>query len=291
MNEITTGNYASVDFPDATETSLADYYPTDSYSTTLNNCVIQHLNEIKEKNPQIQNVNWRKRFREFLLTKNGKLLEFLTTRLQKHPVLGPVELLFQRFSKATHTNKTLKDVILDISGNVLETVENSCIEKGFLPLEKYTEQTTFLMEQYKYTSEKILDKEKLLKIKLLNLDSIQDKLNMLTNLHKNEHYNSLMESMERYIETTFNENSIEEDYNAIIEEYHKFIELREVIKTIRTVDVTEKEPLCSICFDDTIQFAFVPCGHTFCSTCTKKQSLSCSICRGMVREIVKLYFT
>ena len=114
---------------------------------------------------------------------------------------------------------------------------------------------------------------------------------MLTNLSRNEHYDSLMQSMEKYIETTFNENNIEEDYNAVIEEYRKFIELRDVIKTIRTVDVSEKEPLCSICFDDTIQFAFVPCGHTFCNNCTKKQVLSCSICRGMVREIVKLYFT
>lgn len=290
MNDLTTANFASPDFPDAFETSLADY-PLDSYSTTLNNCVIQHLNEINDKNISNNNINWRKRYREFLLTKNNKLLEFLTTRIEKHPVLGPVENFFAKFSRQTHSNKTLKDIILDISANTLETVENSCIEKELLPLNKYVEQTTFLMDQYRYISEKIIDKEKLLKIKLSNLDSIQSKLNMLTNLNRNEHYDSLMETMEKYIETTFNENNIEEEYNSIIEEYRKFIEIRDVIKSIRTVDSIEKEPLCSICFDDTIQYAFVPCGHTFCNNCAKKQLLNCSICRGTIREIVKLYFT
>jgi hypothetical protein len=293
-NDLTSGNFASVDFPDATEISLADY-PIDSYSTTLNNCVIQHLNEIREKNPTShsinQNINWKKRFREFILTKNNKLLEFLTTRLEKHPVLGPVEVLFAKFSKQTHTNRTIKDVVLDMSANVLETIDNSCVEKGWLPLDKYAEQTQYLMDQYKIITEKILDKEKLLKIKLVNLDSIQTKLNSLITLNQNEHYNSLMESMEKYMETTFDENSIEEDYNSIIEEYRRFLSIREIIRTIRTIESTEKEPLCSICFDDTIQYAFAPCGHTFCSTCTKKQVLNCSICRGHIREIVKIYFT
>jgi hypothetical protein len=290
MNDLTSGNFASADFPDATETSLADY-PIDSYSTTLNNCVIQHLTEIKEKIPVTQNTNWKKRMREFILTKNNKLLEFLTTRLEKHPVLGPVEVFFSKFSKPTHFNRTIKEVSLDISANVLETIDNSCVENGYLPLNKYEEQTIFLMDQYKTITEKILDKEKLLKIKLLNLDSIQTKVNSLITLKRNEHYDALMENMEKYMELTFNDNSIEEDYNSIIEEYRKFLSLRNIIKTIRTIESTEKEPLCSICFDDTIQYAFSPCGHTYCSTCTKKQSLNCSICRGQIREIVKLYFT
>ena len=55
MNDLTTANFASPDFPDAFETSLS-YYPLDSYSTTLNNCVIQHLNEIKDKNISNNNI-------------------------------------------------------------------------------------------------------------------------------------------------------------------------------------------------------------------------------------------
>ena len=42
MNDLTSGNFASADFPDATEISLADY-PIDSYSTTLKIC--RNLNQ------------------------------------------------------------------------------------------------------------------------------------------------------------------------------------------------------------------------------------------------------
>ena len=292
MSRLTSGTFASPDFPDANDISLVDY-PVDSYSSILNNCISQHLNEIREKKPiqESSTVNWRKRFREFLTTKNGKLLEFLTTRLEKHPVLGPVENLLSKFSKETHIGKSMKDVCLDISSNVIDTIENACVERGLLPLEKYTEQTLFLMEQYKFICEKILDKEHLLKMKLTNLDSIQSKLNPLLNLNQNEHYDSLMESMEKYMNVVFEENYIESDYNEIIDEYRKFLQLRDIIKTIRTIESTEKEPLCTICFDNTIQYAFTPCGHTFCNNCSRRQVLNCSVCRQQIREIVKLYFT
>lgn len=292
MNRFTSGTYASPDFPDANDIPLVDY-PIDSYSAILNNCMSQHLNEIREKTPTAQGsetIQWRKRFRDFLNTKNSKLLEFITTRLEKHPVLGPLENLLLKFSKENHIGKTIKDICLDISGNC-ETIENHCIEKGFLPLDKYSEQTQFLMEQYKISCEKILDKEHLLKIKLTNLDSIQSKLNNLLTLKENPHYNALMESMEKYMESIFEENSIESDYEEIIDEYRRFLELRNIIKTIRTVEATEKEPLCSICFDNTIQYAFSPCGHTFCQNCSKRQTLNCSVCRQNIREIIKLYFT
>jgi len=37
--------------------------------------------------------------------------------------------------------------------------------------------------------------------------------------------------------------------------------------------------------------AIVPCGHTFCGGCAKKQNTNCYICRGQIRERIKLYFT
>ena len=82
-----------------------------------------------------------------------------------------------------------------------------------------------------------------------------------------------------------------ETYNEIMDEYRKFIALREVLQVVRKRELKEVEPLCTICFNDTISYAFVPCGHTFCQTCVKKQSLSCSICRSSVRERLKLFLS
>lgn len=215
--------------------------------------------------------------------------------IKTHPVLGPAELFLQRFGKKTinFNSQTIREVIFDISNNIdpLDELNALCISQEFLPIQKHMEQSKFLMEQYKLVAEKILDKENLLAMKLTSLDTIQTKVNGILSLSKNEHYTLLMESIEKYLEKVFEENQIEPEYNEIIDNYRKFIHLREIMRTIRFSDSYEKEPICTICFDSKISHAFVPCGHTFCGNCLKKQSLNCSICRTIVRDRVKLYFS
>lgn len=292
-------SYASANFPDANEVSLYDYSMSldTNYSTAVNNAMIKHINEVKEKTENVTSsitTNWKRKFRDFLITKNTKLLEFLTAKIKIHPVLGTVENFFQIFGKENinFNNQTLREIILDISGNanILDEINAVCLSKEMLPLAKYIEQTNFLMNEYKLTAEKIIDKENLLKIKLDTLNSIQGKLRTVLGVRRNEHYDELMISIEKYIDKEYEENTIEPEYKEIIENYRKFLQLRDIIKSIRSVDVSEKEPLCSICFDQTITSAFVPCGHTFCTNCSKKQAMACSVCRTPVRERIKIYF-
>jgi ATP-dependent Lon protease len=228
-----------------------------------------------------------------LINKNSKLLEFINCKLKNHPVLSSTENFFQRFSKVNvKSNQSLRDIVLDISSNnISEEMDTLCSSNEFLTLPRYIEQTKFIIEQYKLVADKILDEENLLKIKLSTLDSIQNKINSIQSLSHNEHYEELMNITEKYIGKIFDENNIEKDYNEIIANYRKFFYLREVIKTIRLPELTEKEPLCSICFNDQIQYTFNPCGHTFCSNCTKKQFNSCSICRTHISERIKIFFT
>ena len=292
-----TAPFGPADFPDANEVSLSQYSFSEetSYSIAIDNAITKHFNEIKEKQDQsitVQN-SWKKRIREFLVTKSSKLLEFLSCKLKNHPVLSSTENFFQKFSKTNiKYNQSLRDIILDVSSNnISEEMDALCISNEYLTLPRYIEQTKFIMEKYKLVSEKILDQENLLKIKLSSLDSLQNKITGIQTISHNEYYEELMNSTEKYIGKIFEENNIEKDYNEIIENYRKFLYLREIIKTIRLPELTEKEPLCSICFSEQIQYALVPCGHTYCSNCTKKQFTSCSICRSSISDRVKIYFT
>ena len=147
------------------------------------------------------------------------------------------------------------------------------------------------MDEYKLAGDKILDKQNLLKHKLDAIDLIQAKLKNIVVISENPHYNELMEVSQKYLDKVYEDNAIEQDYSMLMDEYRKFLVLRDILKTIRTVDVSEKEPLCTICFADTIQHAFVPCGHTFCGTCVRKQSNVCAVCRTNIRDRVKLYFS
>jgi len=290
-------SFASADFPDANETSLYDFsiaFET-NYSNAVNNAVFKHYNEIKEKtSSELLSTVWKRRFRDFLLVKNRALLEFLATKIKSHPVLGPVEHFINSFGKKdlNINQQSIRDIVFDLSNTVISDEYNAiCISKDLVTVEKYIEQTKFFMDEYKLSGEKILDKQDLIKRKLDSIDLIQAKLNGIFTTKENEHYNELMEVTQKYLSKVYDENMIENDYNEIMGEYKKFLYLRDVIKTIRTIDISEKEPLCSICFNESVHHAFVPCGHTFCNTCVKRQTSICAICRANIRDRVKLYFT
>ena len=296
MTGIAYSVFSPADFPDSNDVSLSQisFIQETSYSTAIDSAITKHLNEIKSKQDQSVSVQtaWKKRIREFLITKNSKILEFLTCKLKSHPVLSLTDNFFQKFSNTKYNQQTLYDVILDVScNNITDEFNALCLSNEYLTLPKYVEQTKYIIEQYKLVAEKILDKENLLKIKVTSLDSLHNKLNVIQTISHNEHYEELMIATEKYIGKIFEENKIQEDYEDIIEHYRKYYYLREVLKTIRMPELIEKEPLCSVCFDETVSYAFVPCGHTFCPTCTKKQFSTCSVCRSNINDRVKIYFT
>lgn len=282
--------FASVDSPDSNEPNL-DLTNDSSYNIAINNAMNKHLSELKNK--ETVSTIWKKKFREFLLTKNNKIIEFLTTKQKSHPLLSPCETFFYRFgTKHGGFDRTIKDVINDISNNEIENeINNSCISKEFETVEKYVEQTKYFMEQYKLYGDKIIDSEKLLKIKLDNLDIINKKLSSILNLGENEYLEELYKSTEKYLERVFNDLEIEKDYNEIINNYKRFMYYKNIVKLIRLSEVSEKEPLCSICFDETVSYTLVPCGHTYCNNCVLRQGISCALCRCTTREKVKIYFS
>lgn len=296
-NEIYNETYASADFPDAELARPLDFTYGEgvSYSLALTNAVSKHISEMKEKNNDSVDIIWKKKLREFLVLKNEKLLEFLTTKITNHPVLGKAEHFFQLFgTQHTYFNKnSIYEIVFDTSGTELNKniINKICLSNEFQSLDKYVEQTQFLLNMYKETVDKIINKELDLSIKLERFDLIYSNLKGLSKLSVNESYNQMMEGVQNYLEKLFEENEFEDIYNEIIDLYRKFLLLREILQVIRKRESVESEPLCTICFNDKVSYAFSPCGHTFCIGCVKKQSHSCSICRTSVKERIKIYFS
>jgi hypothetical protein len=289
--------YASADFPDAELGRPLDFSFGEgiSYSLALTNAVSKHISELREKNSDSIDTIWKKRFKEFLVSKNEKLLEFLTVKIKNHPILGKTEHFFQLFGTNNRyfNINTIQEIALDLSGaeSNKDIVNALCLSNEFQTIDKYVEQTQYLLNLYKECVDKILTKELDLSIKLEQFDSIHTNLKGLSKLTVNDSYNPMMEGVQNYLEKLFEENQFEETYNDIIESYRKFLLLREVLQVIRKRESVESEPLCTICFTDKVSYAFSPCGHTFCIGCVKKQSHSCSICRSSIRERVKIYFS
>jgi hypothetical protein len=101
----------------------------------------------------------------------------------------------------------------------------------------------------------------------------------------------LIDSFSKYTKEVFVTSNFENDYKELIELYKKWNIYKEIISYHHHFKTESEQPLCSICINETVSQVIVPCGHTFCSTCSKKQQISCYICRGNIREKVKLFFT
>jgi hypothetical protein len=110
-------------------------------------------------------------------------------------------------------------------------------------------------------------------------------------LKQNTEFFPLLESIKVYLNSIYEDNKVEQSYNELVQLYKKLFFLRESMQFFWMFESAQREPLCAICFQDPVQYALSPCGHTFCNNCCKKQMMQCYICRNSVRERIKLYFS
>lgn len=84
--------------------------------------------------------------------------------------------------------------------------------------------------------------------------------------------------------------------NRMIENLnHKCIILENQIAVLdnRYINKKEGNMQCSICMENQINTAFIPCGHTFCDRCItnniRMRGNSCFVCRRKVVNSLKIY--
>jgi hypothetical protein len=298
--------FSPADFLDAEETRPTELLldPTGNgistpYTTVVNNTLYRHLGEVREQNIPPSNIppSWRKKLREFMTTKNEDLLSFMSKRLPESSPLHRVENFMKKYGRAEGiitNNNGNKDKFIDISGAdrvlYLDDLETQLQEHGKSKYVEVIQQVKFMIDSYRETGEKIIQFENTLKSKLDLLDKAVTKLAAITNLGQNAAFPALIQSVQEYVNIIFEENQIEATYKELVQAYKKLFFLREALQFLWSLEGAQREPLCAICFNEPIQFALVPCGHTFCATCCKRQITACYICRVSVRERIKLFF-
>jgi hypothetical protein len=265
------------------------------YSQLVNNVFQRQVTEIKEKtiNPSPAPNNWRRRFREFMNTKNEDIVNFLKKPVGTQSALGRAEIFLQKFGRSDFvpTHSSLQTTFLDISGIAdLGKIETELKTIGPSSPKEILDQVRWLYDMYRIAGEECIKHENQLKIRLDILDKTYQKVISFYELPVNEESEKLAASVESFVKKIMEDHRIEEDYTKAVEAYRRFAALKEIIHFLRFTELTEKEPLCSICLTESVSFALVPCGHTLCGTCMKRQVHSCYMCRAAIRDRVKLYF-
>ena len=298
-----TYQYAPADFLDAEETRPTELLldPTGfgistPYTTVTMNSLSKHLQEVKEvqQNPAVLQNSWKRKLREFLLTKHEDLFSFLTKNVPETSPLSRVDAFMKRFGRPDFQSSATREKIIDMSQEgqyYMKSLDDDLKAHGSSSYLEIIHQTKFIMDKYKQTGEDIIRVEATLRTKLDILDKAQQKLLGIMELKQNTEFFPLLESIKVYLNSIYEDNKVEQSYNELVQLYKKLFFLRESMQFFWMFESAQREPLCAICFQDPVQYALSPCGHTFCNNCCKKQMMQCYICRNSVRERIKLYFS
>lgn len=279
--------------------------------------VIQHVStkhcaDIKTALPRsiTNNHSARNRLRDFLAQYNEQLMASFVDRGKLSPTLSLAEHVFRKFGKGAQLQGPLKELNLDtaIKDTIAEVdreVQWVAATPSFGPqatpgqdqtppseTEKLIWRLRRIMELYRNTAVALMKAEETLKTRCESLEKLSAHLLLVASLPDSESYGDLLLVNQRYLEDIFHKIKVKEAYDDMICLYKKWLICREVVTASVPSTAVNGAPLCSVCLTDGVTHAMVPCGHTFCQACTAtRQPVSCYVCRKVITQMIRLYFT
>ncbi len=297
--------YAPADFPDSEDTRPPESYldsgsqsPATIYSSVVNNALQKQVRELRDRHTPLVNYvnNWKRKIRDIFLQGNETVLSYLTKTTGSHPTIGQVETLIRRFSRnevVGPANQILRDIVADLSGVdatafLAERLARRIQEN---PVVSLAEQVREVYEVYRELMEQIAQVDTRIRQKLNVLDKVQPRLVMLLDLDVNQTTTELQAHIEAHLNSVYEKNNPEPEYKELLVLYKKLMVVRDLLALLRLSAGPEKEPICGICLNDAVTHVLVPCGHTYCDSCVRRQARQCFVCRQGASQAIRVFFT
>ena len=298
--------YSSAAWENGDGTSIVDFTLDTNvpgkYKATISNILSKHCAEVKNTSEEVTQAITtvsKKKLKELIIKHNNELFSFMARPDKTPNMIGLAETIFRRYGhdiptiKGSNSNTIIRDLNLDAS---MCTVVSSFDEglkklKGEGGLDDFLKQTRWIFNQYKNIGEEVLRLETTLYQKIDLLDKLNNRMPMITSLGTNELLPDLIDSFRKYADSMYQSTQIEDNYKELVEGYKKWNICRQIITQYNNFKSDTQDPMCAICLTEPVSTAIVPCGHTFCNSCIKKQNTTCYMCRGTIRERIKLFFT
>lgn len=288
-----------------------------SYTSTVQNILTRQNSEIRANvdiTMQPLHQVARKRIRELIVKHNQLLLQFLVPdskedgsrgstpsnpAKQTATLIRSAEDIFTRFGRDLPlvdriSTQISQELNLDCSLNsVLRGLDSElqAVGASLSPSLQLVQQIKWAFTHYKLVGEEVLRLEALLNQKTGVLDRLAERQNLVLNLKTNDALPPLMDAFGVYMGQIFVESNFEATYKELAEAYKRWNILRDIVALHQSVMTEIREPMCAICLAEPVTHAVAPCGHTFCTGCVRRLNITCYLCRGAVRERVKLFFT
>jgi hypothetical protein len=265
-------------------------------STIMRNLLMFQTQDIREAAkltvPRVSATQTiKKTFREFYQKETQGIFQFLDAPLA--PTIQRSREILKRFGRADYSSQRVKtrDLLLDV--NITDAVDSlsPIFAKPSQDLAGWITHTRGLIDSWRHATSDLATAEAKLSGHLALFSDIHAKVKAILTLPEGEGYSEFTKAAEDYIRNTFHIHKLEAVYHEYLQSLKKVCVLVDALAAVRAIVNTPSEPLCSVCFVEPVALASVPCGHTFCSTCGSRQSITCYICRAPVEDRLKIYFS
>ena len=287
-----TAVYAPADFPDA------DIRPTTNIVTAVSNVVLYSISETVDK--QQQSKTWRRKVRDILQNHQELILQFFTKQIPGDHPLKAAHILLTKYGKFNpsliaelpkNPPQFFKDCLIDvpqtgttaINEYLAKLLDSKTLES---PVNRWTNMTRHMLDYMRDVGDELIRLDQKLKDECAHLDSVSEKVQQIVGL-PNPGLEGFEDMMEQYIMKQFENHPIQAIFWDYIFTLQKYTVLRDILIPQRMANISE--PICCICTSEPIVIALVPCGHTFCTNCSKR-TIVCHICRQAVTNRLRVFF-
>jgi len=234
---------------------------------------------------------WRKRLRDIISNESELLTTFLEKPFEDTSIVQRHSHFMNALNITTFNSNAswLKDKVEPIFEN--EVVLTELETEVGRPLKEIEKDVHTVMNIYLDTLQEMFRSVQVLSLKLDRIEKLKNRLlSIPIEDGETEEILNLKQSVITYIRSEYDRNKIQDEYRSFCKHYARFMALRSVITTLSVAGNSADGPICSICTTERVCWALVPCGHTFCNTCTQKQRSQCFVCRTTLRDRQRLYF-
>lgn len=297
--ELVTGQvtavYAPADFPDIDQSDIRN---SNSLLSTISNIAVYHISESTDR--QQQSRIWKRKIREILQNHQEIILDFFTKPMPNSHPLRSAHTLLTKYGKVnpvltSNLSKNppafLRDAIVDISSNGImalnDYINTLMITKAKeTPINRWSSTSRQLLDYMRDVGDELIRIDQRLRDQCSHLDSVVEKVQQIIELPRPD-LDGFEIMMESFIEKQFEKHPIHDIYWDYIYTLQKYTALRDILMPERLSNISE--PTCCICMTEAVVMAMVPCGHTFCTNCSKR-TIVCHVCRQTVTSRLRIFF-
>jgi hypothetical protein len=265
---------------------------TDYYVGTVNRIIDRHTADIRAASSLPYEL--KNKIRNLISRHNDDLFNFIKPDTIDHSgfaaaIRSKLSIDSSPFGKSImyplKLDCSMNDVVAELNAGY-----SSAVGAG-ASLDSFVSGFNWILEQYRTAGEAVFRAEGELNEKLGKLNATIRKAETLSKLPDNAALQGVYDAFVTYINTTFAEVRLEDTYKDLIENYKKWSYLYNIVSAQRLFSsVDSDDHLCSICVAHSVTHTVSPCGHTFCSMCIMKMNTACYICRGSIRDRIRLFF-